>query len=63
MLGVLVEGDAPPELQRDFLGDFFRADAGDGELMVAFGPDGETVDGRWHRVVHEHQNHTRPFVK
>ena len=39
--------------QRDFLGDFLGANPSDGELLVAFRPDREAVDGRRHRVLNK----------
>jgi hypothetical protein len=62
-VGVPVEGEEPPELQGDFLGDFFGADASDGKLLVAFRPDGETVDGRRRGVRDKGNGPIFTFVK
>jgi hypothetical protein len=48
-VGVPIEGKEPPELKGDPVGHFFRADAGDRELLVAFRTGRKTIDGRRNR--------------
>jgi len=52
-----------PELEGKLLGDLCRADAGDGELLIACRPNHEVIARRRRRVQHQGKEPSFTFVK